>query len=344
MKAKNARAGSGMGFALGIGIVLVLIAGGWSPKAQAQAPAGPLQNTSASVDPFAIGTLIQSDMVVSPDEASFVLPNAWLRVRGAFNSDTRFITQLNLARPSQVLLEARVSHRLSDRFDLDAGVFMSPFSREMLTFPGFLPLTDRGRVIRELAPSWQLGAGVTFDMVPGRLQAQGGVFNGNGGVLRPNDNQSFMYVGRLEGTTGRTLTRTQLGLSIALSNDESLGSCGPGPGRRVLVGVDAMFDSPRIFFIGETIYGALRPRDGTESNPVGAIGRLGFRVAPDQSFTIGADYFDPDRLVAEHDDLLLAVAYSHYVKTRLRFLVEYTFAPEAIDTGRLIARIQIAQL
>lgn len=310
----------------------------------AQTPAGPLRLMDESTEPFRIGTLIQSDLVVSPDVATFLVPNAWLRVGAHVTSDTRFLTQLNFSRTSQVLLEARISHRLSDRFDLDGGLFMAPFGREMLTFPGFLPLSDRGRVTRALAPSWQLGAGITYDMVPGRLQGRAAIFNGNGGTIRPNDNQSFLYVGRIQSMTGRTLTRAEIGFNFALSNDESLGQYGAGPGRRVLVGGDAMLDSPRVYLVGEAIYGALRPESGTEANPFGAVGRLGFRVAPDQSFVLGVDYFDPDRVIGDHHDLMLALAYSHYVQSHLRFLVEYEFAPEEIDRGRLVVRMQVARL
>lgn len=310
----------------------------------AQTPAAPPPELDNSTAPFSVGTLVQSDLVVAPDVASFLLPNARLRFTARLTPETRVFTQLNFARNSQVLLDARINHALSERFDLEGGVYMVPFGRELLTFPAFLPLSDRARVVRALAPFWQVGAGFVYHIVPGSMQARAGVFNGNGGIIRPNDNQSFLYVGRLEAVSRGALTRLDLGASFALSHDENLGEYAPGPGRRLLLGADAVFDTPRAFVIGEVIYSSLNPEEGSEANPFGALGRLGFRATPAQSFILGLDLFDPDRDIQGHDDLMLGLAYSHYLHAHLRFLVEYMFAPGEIDTGRLLLRMQIARL
>ncbi len=321
-------------------ILVISLAG----SVRAQAPAAPPASLAPSAEPFVIGTLVQSDLVVAPDVASFLLPNAWLRVRAGLSPKTRFITQLNFSRTSQVLLEARISHALSDRFDIDGGLFMAPFGRESLTFPGYLPLSDRGRVVRALAPFWQVGAGFVYHLVPDVVNFRGAVFNGNGGIIRPNDNQSFLYVGRLEGTSRGALTRLDLGAGFALSNDEDLGAYAPGPGRKLLLGADAVFDSPRVFLITELVYASLNPEGADEVNPLGAIGRLGFRATPEQAFILGIDAFDPGRTIQGHHDLMLALAYSHYLNAHLRFLVEYQFAPEEIDTGQFLLRMQVARL
>ena len=324
-----------------------------APAASAQAPAGPPGGPPQASSDVQIGFLFQPQVKVGADYASYELPQARLSFRGSLTEQTRFFTQVNLARQGAVLLDARLNHWLTETLDLEAGVYMTPFGREQQTNPALLPFEDRARVVRALGPYWQTGAGLTYHIVPDGVRARFGVYNGNGDVNLFNDNQSFMYLGRLEGTVRGENIRWDLGASAALSDDGgvSLSDLGMNAfeGRRLLFGADFVADAERFYVIGETIYASLAPEVGAERNPFGAFGRFGFRFTPEQSIALGVDYFDPDGAYRDpsgrnYDDLMFAASYSHYFGRYLRFLIDYSFIPDEIDSGNLVLRLQLARL
>ena len=68
-----------------------------------------------------------------------------------------------------------------------------------------------------------------------------------------------------------------------------------------------------------------------------------------ESIALGVDYFDPDGAYRDptgrnYDDVMLAASYSHYFGRYLRFLIDYSFIPDEIDSGNLVLRLQIARL
>lgn len=156
-----------------------------------------------------------------------------------------------------------------------------------------------------------------------------------------------MYVGRFEAAAGTGDVRWDVGVNAAYSNDENVNIpfvVSGFAGQRLLIGGDFVADGDRLYVIGEAIHASLDARAGEDLNPFGAMGRVGWRFTPETSMAFGIDYFDPDLSNADHDDVLLAVAFSRYVGQHLRFLVDYTFATDAIDTGNLILRMQVAKL
>ena len=313
----------------------------------AQAPAAPPGGAPSASSGVQIGLLLQPQIRVGSDYASYELPQARLSFRSALTEQTSFFAQVNLARHGAVLLDARLNHALTDVLDIEAGVYLTPFGREQQTYPGFLPFQDRARVVRALGPYWQTGAGLTYHIVPGGVRARVGVYNGNGGVNFSNDNQSFMYLGRLEGTMLSNTMRWDFGASAALSNDGGVDLNVPGigrfEGRRVLLGADFVADAERVYVIGETIYGSLSPNIGEDRTPFGAFGRVGFRFTPEQSIALGVDYFNPDAPF-DYDELMLAASYSHYFGRYLRFLIDYSFFPDEFDRGNLVVRLQVARV
>ena len=128
--------------------VLALLAG---PPARAQdAPS------------LRLGTLVQADARVGDGPEGFALPAARLRATARAEGLTLF-AQADLAR-DPVLLDARLSLPVAGVLVVDTGLFKTPFSREFLTFRGALPLAERSRVVRALAPGptvWRaLGDGI----------------------------------------------------------------------------------------------------------------------------------------------------------------------------------------
>src|SRR5690625_496396 len=69
-----------------------------APAASAQAPAGPPGGPPQASSDVQIGFLFQPQVKVGADYASYELPQARLSFRGSLTEQTRFFTQVNLAR------------------------------------------------------------------------------------------------------------------------------------------------------------------------------------------------------------------------------------------------------
>ena len=151
----------------------------------------------AAAQPVRLGTLVQVDAAVPDDgPAGFGLPSARARSHATVEGVGLF-GQVDFAR-APVLLDARLALPLGSGVELTAGRFKTPFSREFLAFRGDLPLADRARVVRALAPGRSVGAALEVPLGPTRLGT--GVFEDpaalNGGLLA---------VGRVEGGVGDAL-------------------------------------------------------------------------------------------------------------------------------------------
>ena len=281
------------------------------PPASLQAQSAPSSDTTfvslLQGTELGIGALLQVDGTAGRADAtdSFNLRVARFRFRGTAHRLQFFVqTEFNSA---PAVLDTRLRFAVSDAVSVAAGLYKAPFSAEFLLFRGDLPFLERSRVVNALAPKRQTGVSLRADLLPGRLQFEGGVFNGNGGQFRLNDNDSFLYVGRLTGIQPLS-DNGQLAVSanVAYSQDESVAlSPLPAPfaGRRTLLGLDARLQWQQWLLAAEGITAHLNAADGPTHQPAGYYVTTGYRFTDHHQALVRLDalYIQPNDVVVGLD-------------------------------------------
>jgi len=294
---------------------------------------------------LSVGALLQVDGAVSRTEApnTFELRVARLRFRGAAHR-LQFFVQTEFLR-SPAVLDTRLRFALSEGVSVAAGMYKAPFSSEFLLFRGDLTFLERSRVVNALAPRRQTGVSVRADLVPNRLRVEAGVFNGNGARLRTNDNDAFLYVGRVTSThpLGRD-GQLILGANAAYSLDEAV-ALDPAPrpfsGQRVVGGLDVRLTWDAWLFAAEGIAARLDPTDGSAYQPHGFHVTGGYRIAPRHQVVARADVYSDDRAATDESTNLL-VGYNVAWTPTATLQVNYRAPSEDITRGTVGARLQLA--
>ena len=326
---------------------LLLLGTGSLHLASAQSPEdGPVSVGDGTLD---VGALVQADAYLGdPAGDAFRARTARLRLGGTVNR-LEYVLQTDFSSPS-VLLDAYARLPLTNRLRLTAGLFKAPFSAEVLTSRSDILFAERARVVNALAPARQAGVTLGGPVLPNRLSVTLGAFNGTRG-LTPNDNDHFLYVGRVQGQIPVGEERLRVGTNAAYSVDDDVNLGGVGradyAGTRFLFGVDARYETDRWLVEGELETAALDPDAEqaavpTSSDPFGLYLAGGVDVAPDHQLLARFDHFDPDvpEQVAPDDQLTLG--YNYEPSSVLRVVLNYQTPTDVLSDGFLTARLQVA--
>jgi hypothetical protein len=292
-----------------------------------------------------IGALLQVDGMAgrhdTPD--SFELRVARLRFRGTAHR-LQFFVQTDFNRAPAVL-DTRLRVSVSEAVSVAAGLYKAPFSAELLLFRGDLPFLERSRVVNALAPRRQTGVSVRADLLPDRLRFEGGVFNGNGGRLRINDNNSFLYVGRVAGTLPVSDSgNLTIGANAAYSRDEAASlDVLPDPftGDRTVLGLDARLHWQQWLLAAEGITAWLDAANGLMYQPSGYYVTVGRRLADYHQVLVRVDAFDDDRSVTDEPAVLLA-GYTFFWTPAAKLQINYSAPADDLTQGAVGARLQLA--
>ncbi len=164
----------------------------------------------------------------------FFLRRARLNLQGKFLEEFDFKVEGEFA---GTLAEASGNRaQLTDgyinwnRFDfanVKVGQFKSPFGFEQLYADPRLFIAERTLVNDRLTASRQIGVQVTGDLFGQRVSYATGLFNGTGVNLTSNDNDKFLWAGRVsavawQGTLGGQAARWSLGTDALASTDSGL--------------------------------------------------------------------------------------------------------------------------
>ena len=180
-------------------------------------------------------------------------------------------------------------HRFPE-FNIKVGQFKAPFGMEQLSSDPKLFTIERSQVTNALTPERQIGVQIWGQPLAGVLPEQkdlltyfAGVFNGNGRNITVNDNNEYMYAGRLElqalkakifnqdatiklganGLTSRDESGTVLSPAgnVRVTSDGSLASfSAPSAAKREAYGVDAAFHLGPFDLVAEYINERFSPR------------------------------------------------------------------------------------
>lgn len=261
--------------------------------------------------PLSIGALLQvvgdfqTDRT-APGFNGFNIANFRLNLRGELDGGFSYFLQTSFTQ-SPAILDAKMGWQVTPGLTLDGGLFKTPFSKEFLTGAASIDFVNRAQVVSALRAGRQIGVQLRGADNSKTFTYAAGVFNGNGARANGNDDNGFMYVGRLavfpslEGNT-----HLEVGANAAYSKDRSVQVLGSGfSGKRTLLGGDFRFTSGKLLLASEVIWTELTPTGGTAANPFGYHATAGYYVADNVQLLARWDSFRPDAILGD-SDLLIA--------------------------------------
>lgn len=163
----------------------------------------------------------------------FLLRRTRVNLAGAFAENVAFKLEADFGNNS-IATKTGISGQLTDAFvnwtpdaraSVRVGQFKTPFGFEQLQPDTKTYTIERSLPNDRLTVSRQIGAMLYGDPVPKRLSYSVGAFNGTGVNASSNDNQKFMWVGRLngvayEGKIGTQKARLAVGGDYFTTNDK----------------------------------------------------------------------------------------------------------------------------
>jgi phosphate-selective porin OprO/OprP len=190
------------------------------------------------------------------------------------------------------------------------GQFKTPFGFEQLFSDPRLVTPERSLANDRLTLSRQSGVQVSGELLEGRLSYAAGLFNGTGANSNANDNDQFLYVGRL---AGKPLPGLSLGANAYTSHDDAvplgpefrvdLTPSTPAPdnvfqGERSATGLDLQWQWKRLELWAEAMRVRFEPADAIPADRFRADGgylQAGFYVVPGKlQAVVKVETFDPD--------------------------------------------------
>ena len=292
-----------------------------------------------------LGALIQTVGQVTFDPPSsgsgtnqFNVATTRLKLSGGGSSGFRYMAQTDFTR-SLVVLDARIGYRFAPSATLRAGLFKAPFSGEFLTSAANIDFVNRSRVVSSYAPNRQVGASL-YGETEGPVGYEVGIFNGNGRTLSGNDNNRFMYTGRLTFSPELQTGSLEIGTNVAFSEDAYAGF----RGSRTLVGVDARFERGPLLVSGELIRAELDPTGVSEREPLGYHLTAGYAPVPGRhQLLVRLDQIDHDTLTDTPTQLVFG--YNLFATEAYGLQLNYVLPfGDGADTGdhRILANFQVA--
>lgn len=290
-----------------------------------------------------LGMLLQQHFYYFADGApgaqvGFRIPTARLRLHSFWDDTYELFVQVDFIRPISVM-DAHVVIPFGDDIELVAGLFKSPFSRELLLFPEDLPHLERSRVVQALAPNRQIGASLRTYLLDDRLTLEAGVFNGNGAVLDMNNNDAFLVMGRLNWTTILPSGEVQIGLNAGYSEDTNvlLPFIGTSNGERILLGADVEVMLERWLLRGEGIVASFGDRSSI-GTAYGYTGTLGYKVLDAHHLYVSYDAFDPESDLPEYGTF----GYRIYLGEAVTLLANFRLPLDDPSESQAVLRLQFA--
>jgi phosphate-selective porin len=240
-----------------------------------------------------------------PGYNGFTIANMRINIYGELDEGFGYLFKTNLTN-SPSILDAKMYYSVSPAFTMDIGLYKSPFSKEFLTSAGNIDFVNRSQIVSTLAPNRQIGFQVRGLMVENIVSYAAGIFNGNRFVNSGNDNNEFLYAGRISifpNLTGKKEKggKLEIGINAAHSRDSyvQIGDLLPFfNGKRTLFGTDMRLMYNKWLIAGEVIYASLETSSDTTYHPSGYYVTAGYLIAKNSQILIRWDSFSPDNITS----------------------------------------------
>lgn len=307
----------------------------------------------------------------------FQARRARLNVVGSFLEDFDFKLEADFGNNS-IGGKTGYSGQISDVFinwnkysfaNVKAGQFKTPFGYEQLISDTKMLTIERSLPNDRLTASRQIGLGVAGDFLDKRLGYSGGLFNGNNVNNGFNDNDQFLYAGRVFGTPVETKLGQQdlkwtVGLNGYASRDANVSISGFGfDSTPATAAADNIFVGKRVAWAADTqlkfgpaelqaeFYRARFEPD--TALPAAAFDSEGWQLAAAYfvipkylQAVVKYESFNPDTAVSGDSTDIWTFGINYYIKgDDLKLSLNYLLGNPAggVDDhqGRLIARAQL---
>lgn len=297
-------------------------------------------------DYFSFGILLQGQANFQPERISgtngFKASKGRFKISGIFDNQFGYNLQATMLKSPSVL-DANAYYRPSSQVELKAGLFKSPFSHEYLTGAGSVLFAGRSTVVNQLGPKRQLGLQLDTYTSEKTFRFTGGVFNGNGYSGNSNDDNKFLYIGRVESYLGNGGNKTKLGVSIAHETKDAPGAGNLSTGyigKQTLLATYASVTQNKLLLDGEFIHGWRNPEAGPDSNPYGYYFTAGYFVTDSSRLLVRWDAFEGDNLAQDSEQILVGFNHSPNQFTKLK--ISYSIpTSESIEHSNFFAILQV---
>ena len=308
-------------------------------------------------------------------EDRFLIRRARLGVNGSFAEHFDFKLEGDFGANS-LSEKTGYSAQITDAFinwnqfsfaNVKIGQFKTPFGYEQLLPDTKLLTVERSLANDRLTDSRQIGLGVAGNFFAKRLAYSAGMFNGSGVNNSFNDNNNFMYAGRItgvayQGKLAKQDTRVAIGVNGLTVHDTAISKSGfgldstPGgtidnlfTGNRTSWGVDGQFSWGPVGLDGEYLRTCFKPSDNIPSSSFEAAGwyvtATCFIVPSKLQALVRYEELDPNLDLKGDLSHEYVFGLNYYIKgDSLKLSANYLLghpAGKADNQGRFLTRVQV---
>ena len=289
----------------------------------------------------------------------FLLRRARLFVTGAFAEDVSFKvesdfganTLSNKAGLAGQLTDAYLSWTKLPEASLRFGQFKTPFGYEQLASDTKIPTIERSLPNDRLTIGRQVGAMVFGDLAAKRLSYSLAAYNGTSTNNNINDNQKFLWVGRVAGVlvdtkSGANKVKLTAGANYFATSDKANTTLATTfNGHRYGSGVDAQFVYGPAEFQGEWLENRLHPLTGLATKANGWSVLAAYTFAPKWQGVVRYESYDSNAATLNTTTNLWTFGINYFLKgddlkLSLDYLSDQQPAP-APRGDRVIGRVQV---
>jgi len=254
------------------------------------------------------------------------LENMRFALSGNLDQKWHYQVQVNFVNVP-LLLDANLSYKINQSVGVKIGRFKTPFSKEYLTSAAAIDFVNRSQVITQLAPGRQLGLQLAGSFFNSMLHYQVGMFNGNQGNVSGNNNNAFLYTGRISFMKNNADSHmgVEIGLNAAISQDRDLLVLSTHfSGERRLIGGDIRAQFGSLLMAGEYVHADL---DGI--TPGGYYGTLGWALDNRNQLLLRFDSMNGNGITEDKDFIILGWNYnpSQVIGFQLNYLIDQDLKP-----------------
>jgi hypothetical protein len=291
----------------------------------------------------------QEERTLAEGQNGFTIPRARISLRGELDRKLAYTIEADLAR-SPALNDAVLRANLSSGFGVDMGQFKPPFSGERLQSTSTLEFINRSQIVTALAPSRNIGVQMRGALGTTGLRYAAGMFNGNGQRSLTNDNEEFMYAGRVTlrvnpFDSSAPSSGIEIGVNGLTSRDAAV-SLGYGlgstfSGERTMFGADLRAEHGVVIVTAEYIGARLdNAVEDLVSKPHGYQASLTLKLSAANRVHGRWDSIQSDGLRTDRD--LGILGWSHQISTPAKFMFNYVFpSAEGAKRHRVLTQMQL---
>jgi len=307
-------------------------------------------------DYLSVGALMQVVGDVQPERTlpgrnGYSIANMRVSLTGKLDRGFGYFIQANLIN-TPALLDARLDWQTNEAFRLSVGKFKAPFSKELLTVASDIDFVNRARMIQAFSPGRQIGMMFSGWLGDRQIYYAAGMFNGNKSSINSNDNNDFLFAGRVAAHPrvfdAPDAGDLEVGVSAAHSSDSEFdlpdSDLPAFTGKRLLLGGDLRLTCKRWLLAGEGLYTELEPGEGESMEPYGFHATVGY-MATDNIQLLGRwDSYNLDDLLVENPDsdwLILGVNYWPTGATELQVNYIVDIDSSDFDHHQVLVNVQV---